>query len=377
MDSPHMIETPTALSELVGYLRQFPRVACDTESNGLFAYYERVCLIQFSVDTGQTIEDYIIDPFAIENMQELGLLFGDPAVEIIFHAAEYDIISMKRDYGFVFNHLFDTYIAARILSIDKVGLGALLERYFGIEVDKRFQQADWSQRPLPQEQLAYAQRDTHYLTPLRDILAEELKNKNYGEEAREIFDEMCQAPAASREFDPDGFWRIRTPRPLQPTEAAILRELYLWREQQAAKQNIPPYRVMRDNELVAIAMMQPRHPDHLSRIKGASKQALQRYAQTIIRLVKSGQQTEPPPPLPPQPQPDEDILTRYQALYEWRKRRAAKRGVEGDIILSKGALWALAHHVPATLHEFEQIHEIGPYRRQQYAVELLEILRSV
>lgn len=377
MDKPQIIETSAALSALVGYLQQFPCLACDTESNGLFAYYERVCLIQISVDTGQATEDYIIDPLAIENLQELGVLFANPAIEIIFHAAEYDIISMKRDFGFEFNQLFDTYLAARVLGMDKVGLGALLDRYFGITVNKHYQQADWSQRPLPEDQLAYAQMDTHYLPALRNLLVDELNNLNYLQEAYEIFAEIAQAPAASREFDPDGFWRIRTPRLLQPTEAAILRELYIWREQQAAQQNVPPYRVMRDNELVAIAMMQPRHVDHLAKIKGASQQNLRRYGKAIVHLVKHGQQSPPPPPPPHQSQPDENILVRYQALYEWRKRRAAKRGVEGDIILSKTALWALAHHVPTTLHELEQIQEIGPYRRQQYAVELLEILRSV
>lgn len=377
MDSPQIIETSAGLSSLVDYLQQFPCIACDTESNGLFAYYERVCLIQLSVDTGQTIEDYIIDPFAVDQFQDLGQLFADPQIEIIFHAAEYDIISMKRDFGFEFTHLFDTYIAARILGFDKVGLGALLERYFGIEVDKRFQQANWSLRPLPQDQLAYAQMDTHYLPTLRDLLTDELQKMNYLAEAREIFAEISQAPAASRSFDPDGFWRIRTPRPLQPSEAAVLRDLYQWREQQAAQQNIPPYKVMRDNELVAIAMMQPRHVDHLERIKGASRQSLQRYGRSIIHLVKLAQQSQPPAPPQQQAQPDEDILNRYQALYEWRKRRAAKRGVEGDIILSKSALWALAHHVPKNLHELEQIQEIGPYRRQQYAIELLELLRSV
>ena len=94
----------------------------------------------------------------------------NPAIEKVFHAAEYDLICLKRDFGFEFNNLFDTMLAARILGKSGLGLGTMLEQEFGIQVDKRLQRANWARRPLPPEMMAYARMDTHYLVALRDML---------------------------------------------------------------------------------------------------------------------------------------------------------------------------------------------------------------
>ncbi|HUM63014.1 MAG TPA: ribonuclease D, partial [Anaerolineaceae bacterium] len=140
-----------------------PLLAIDTESNSLYAYRERVCLVQ--VSTPQT--DYLVDPLALTDLSALGSLFADSRRQKIFHAAEYDILCLKRDYNFTFNNIFDTMIAARILSYPQVGLGNLLSAWFGIELEKKYQRADWGKRPLPQAMLDYARMDTHYLFDLR------------------------------------------------------------------------------------------------------------------------------------------------------------------------------------------------------------------
>src|SRR5688572_24583666 len=152
--APTIIDTSSALRDLALRLRHEPLVAVDTESNSLYAYHERVCLIQMSTRK----QDWLIDPLALDDLTPLADFFADPHIEKVFHAAEYDIMCMKRDFGFTFKNLFDTMYAARILGLKSVGLGSLLETHFGIRVDKRYQRADWSLRPIPPDQLHYAQQ---------------------------------------------------------------------------------------------------------------------------------------------------------------------------------------------------------------------------
>ncbi|HRE47530.1 MAG TPA: ribonuclease D, partial [Aggregatilineales bacterium] len=178
-----MIDSDQSLLRLVERLANEALIAVDTESNSLYAYYERVCLIQISTQTG----DWVIDPLALDDLSPLGTIFADPHIEKVFHAAEYDLMCLKRDYEFIFLNLFDTMVTARILGRKAIGLGSLLEDYFDLHMDKRFQKANWSERPLPKDMLRYAQKDTHYLPALRDKLYEELVGRGLLEEALDVF----------------------------------------------------------------------------------------------------------------------------------------------------------------------------------------------
>ncbi|HEX7556050.1 MAG TPA: ribonuclease D, partial [Leptolinea sp.] len=111
LNDPVWVDTPDALLNIAKHLGFLPIFAIDTESNSLFAYREQVCLIQISTET----EDYLIDPLAIHDLSALAPLFANPQIEKVFHAGEYDLICLKRDFGFEFNHLFDTMIAGRVL----------------------------------------------------------------------------------------------------------------------------------------------------------------------------------------------------------------------------------------------------------------------
>ena len=183
LTEPPLILTEASLENLAKKLNRQEIVAVDTESNSLHAYREQVCLIQFSVPDA----DYLVDPMALSSLAPLGSFFNNQSIEKVFHAAEYDLICLKRDYSFEFRKIFDTMIAARILGRGEVGLSSILESEFNVHQDKRYQRANWGKRPLSAEQLSYAQLDTHYLIPLRNILHLELKNKNLLPLAEEDF----------------------------------------------------------------------------------------------------------------------------------------------------------------------------------------------
>ncbi len=359
------------LRQFVDQLFQESIIAVDTESNGLHAYRERICLIQISTRSA----DYILDPLRIANLSPLAAVLAEPTIEKVFHAAEYDLMSLKRDYGFTVSHLFDTMVAARICGIKAIGLDKLLARYCGVSLDKRHQRDDWGRRPLSEENLLYAQMDTHYLLALRDHLEAELAARGFLEEAEETFSLGCQVQAASRDFDPDGYWRIGIPRGFSRRQMAALRELYLLREQIAQERDCPPFKVFNDGMMAALVEAAPATIEQLGKVKGMTPAQVSRYGRQVLRALEQGRRA--PAPKPPQPPPDADpvVVERFAALRSWRRGRAEQRGVESDVILSREALWALALRAPACLEDLHAIHELGPWRIATYGQEILDVLR--
>lgn len=372
LPSPAVITTTSQLVMLVETLATQPAVAVDTESNSLHAYKERVCLIQFSIP-GQ---DYLVDPLAGLDLSPLGKIFADPGIEKIFHAADYDLVCLKRDFGFEFVNLFDTMWAARILGWRKVGLGTVLEEVFGVHTNKHFQRYNWGKRPLDMDALAYACLDTHYLIPLRHIQADELRRRGRWEEAQEVFGQLAAIQPSFDNFCTDGFWRIKGACDLSPGEQAILRELYIWRDKEARRQDRPPFKVLDDHTLVELARAAPRTLGELSCLPGLKSYHVQRYGQRILWAVKRGLGAVPPSPPPLPRRPPEDVIARFRALQSWRKRQAEERGVEADVILSNAVLWALAERPPRSFDDLLHIDGLGPWKRQAYGAALIELLKD-
>ena len=169
--SPRYIATAPALADLIGEMRRANRVAVDTEAASFHRYRDRIYLVQISSPT----DTALIDPLAIADLAPVGALLTDPHIEKVFHDADYDLRVLDRDYSFRAVHLFDTRIAAQLAGEPAIGLAALLEKYAGIKLDKEYQKADWSLRPLPAPMLAYAAADTHHLLTLRDALEQRLR----------------------------------------------------------------------------------------------------------------------------------------------------------------------------------------------------------
>ncbi len=364
------IEHDKNLKQLIKKLRNESLLAIDTESNSLYAYQERVCLIQLSTRT----HDYIIDPLRIADMSPLGELLVDPKIEKVFHAAEYDLMCLKRDYDFIVLNLFDTMVAARICGVKALGLNRLLAEYCGVEVDKSHQRDDWGQRPLSEEGLLYAQMDTHYLPVLRDKLTELLVQHGRTEEAMEMFAEASEVTPPEHVFDSEGYWRMAIPSGLNRRQSAILRELYILREDIAKERDCPPFKVFADKMLLVMAENSPRNINELERIRGLPVAIAQRYSHELLQAIERGKRTQ----LPPRPRRtsvvDPVVAERFTILRDWRRERAESRGVESDVILSKDALWGLAVKAPTTIDGLQGIPGIGPWRLATYGEELVTLM---
>jgi ribonuclease D len=367
-----LITTANGWRTCLSHLQAEPRVALDLEANSMYAYRERVCLIQISIPA----QDYIVDPLQRFPLNGLGALLADPSVEKIFHASEYDLTLLKREYGWELNNLFDTMWAARILGYEQVGLASILSKLFQVKLNKRYQKSNWCKRPLSPAQLTYAQLDTHYLLPLRDHLAAELTQRGRTAEAEAIFEQQTQVTLSANTFDPDSFWAITGAYDLTRQQQAVLKALHIYRDQEAQRRNQPLFKVFGDKTLVELAKTAPVHLSDLRRIHGMSNGQVKRYGHTLLEIIANAQQAQPPPLPKRGKRPADNILTRYDKLHTWRKIRARNRGVESDVIVSRTALEAIATTNPRTMAELSQIEELSDWHCQTYGKEILEVLRT-
>lgn len=361
---PELIQSSSQLDQLAAELTRQSRIAVDTESNSLHAYRERVCLIQFS--TAET--DYLVDPLSLDGLDILGPIFAEPKIEKVFHAAEYDLICLRRDYGFQFSNLFDTMQAGRILGRKQAGLDRLIEEKFNIKVNKRFQKADWGARPLSRDLMLYARLDTHFLLPVRDLLKAELEEKGFWPLAQEDFWMACRANGSKPKSESPHWTRFSSRRDLTLRDLTVLNELLVVREQLAARLDRPPFKVLEDDRLVEIAKTKPSTLNELE-VELTSRQ-IQNWGSPILKAIERGTQSPLVKRLPPE-HPNETYVKRLDKLKSWRKKIAAEMDVESDVVLPKPLLTALAEDGPQAV---ERVMECSPWRLEHFGAQLVTIL---
>ena len=368
VDPPRVVDTIPALREMVTHLMQYPLVGVDTEANSLFAYRERVCLIQFSVPG----TNYLVDPLAMDDLSPLGPVFSSSNIEKIFHAADYDLSVLNRDFGFTCSSLFDTMWAGRVLGWSKVGLGDILEKYFKKSVNKRYQRYNWGKRPVDSKALTYAWMDSHYLVALRDLQITELKAKGRWEEAQEIFSYLLETVHVPSNLIVTHFWRIKGIHKLNQREQRVLYTLYMWREGEAERLDRPTMKVISNQRLMRLACAYPQNMRELAAAGLTNRQA-QRFGPGILKALRSRRL----PKLPPQKNqkhPPTDVVNRFKKLRLWRRDIAAGRGVASDVILPNAVLWELAENPPLNLDTMLQIVGIGPWRCSTYGPDIIKLL---
>ena len=363
------IDQPQKLRDISKELSAQDILAVDTESNSLYAYQEQVCLIQFSTRE----KDFLVDTLALPDLSPLEPIFKSERIMKVFHAAEYDLICLHRDYGFKFNFLFDTMIAARTLGYQNIGLGSLLEKYFHIHVEKKYQRANWGRRPLKEDMLEYARLDSHYLIPLAEILQKELRECGRWELAREDFERSTQNIEDTTESSVDDFWKLHGARDLSPKQAAVLKSLYQYRESQAERQDRPPFKVLSHQALVNIAKQTPEDLESLSETSSLNQRLVKRYGKGLIQAIHEGEKA-PPEFRPHNGRPEEAVLNRINSLREWRKQTGQDMGVPSDVVLPKDVLNRIAWGNPHTKNELKKHMQDVPYRYERFGDEIMSNL---
>lgn len=359
---------------------QASAVAVDTESNSLYAYQEQVCLVQFSTPEA----DYLVDPLALkrEGMEILAPLFSAPQIEKIFHAAEYDLICLSRDFGFQFNNVFDTMWAATVLGWSEVGLSSILSLTFNVHLNKRYQQANWGIRPLPMKYLEYAVQDTHYLIPL----SQELKKQLHQTQRLELFQEDCTHLTRINGTKDPQFNEFQSAKQHAAQKAqayqfsrrqtAVLQELYLFRLKIARQYNQPVYRIIPEKALISLASCLPRDRHALQQCPELSSKLIRKFGDGLIQTIQRALQM-PPSEVELHSQKtiqDERVQKRYEALKRWRKYQALQMGVKSDVVLPKHLLEVLSHHQPANIEDLHSLMKEYPYRANHFGSAIFQIL---
>ncbi len=259
------------------------KIGVDTEYDSFRYFREKLCLLQ--VRTGHVT--YLFDPLSSLDFTFLGGVFADPAILKILHAGDNDIRILKRDYGFEFQNLFDTSRAASILGCRYLSLAALIRQYVGVEFEKqkKLQRSQWENRPLTEEQIRYAVRDTSFLLPLYEALHQELQGKGLLEEAERAFADIARVVWQEKTFDVRGYSKIGGYYELMPDEQRILKQLYRWRFNKATEINRAAFMILSDEDLIAVAKAAAGSPSQLITEGRLSPDKANRYGREILAIL--------------------------------------------------------------------------------------------
>jgi ribonuclease D len=364
------IRTPEALARLADELRECRALALDSESDSLYHHFDKVCLIQLSSDRGRAV---LIDPLVVRDLQALAPLLADPRVTKVLHGADYDVTTLKRDFGFSFASVFDTMLAARFLGLPEIGLQAVVRRELQVELSKGSQKDDWSRRPLTPTQEAYALADVEHLLLIRARLEEQLRAVG----RLGWLEEECAAVAAldpaRRRKDKDAYQKVKGARRLAPRALAILRELFAWREARAESTDTPAFKILGNETLLAMATAAPRTRDDLARLRLPGR--VLDTADLLLGAIERGSSVPekdlPRVPREPRPVVSEETRRRVDKLKAWRTQEAEVQKLDASVLLPQRLIDRLAESAPRDTGMLEEIEGLRRWRIEAFGKALI------
>jgi ribonuclease D len=374
---PVLVSDGRGLEALLGALERCDVVAVDTEADSFFNFREKVCLLQLTAGG----RDYLVDPLAGLDLAPLGQMFADGKKQKVFHDGEYDILILKRDWGFAFRNLFDTRIAEAALGVESPGLAAVLRTRFGVELDESMQRSNWSMRPLTERQIRYARLDTHFLIALMVEQRRELDARGRAMIVEGECERLERLVPSSGEFNPDDFVRIKGARALDRTSQQRLRELFAARQRLAQAADLPPFKVLGNDALIEIALRAPRSEGELANVPGVSPKQARRLADELLGALRRAAELGP---LQRSPNPsrrdgavqlDEFEYELHERLKEWRKVRAQSLGIDSSLVLNRHVLARLAQQRPVDREHLGRVDGLLDWQVRMFGDDLLEVVR--
>jgi ribonuclease D len=364
------IETIPRLEEAIRILGQAKIIGVDLEADSMYHYFEKVCLLQISTESAS----YILDPLALRDLSSLRPVFSNPRIRKVFHGADYDIRSLYRNFQIEVENLFDTQLACKFLGLRETGLEALLRSRFHVELNKKYQQADWSQRPLSPEMVEYAAMDGRYLIPLARILEKELEEKN----RLTWVEEECLLLSKVRFMPPNHaplYLKVKGAFLLDPRSLAVLAALLEFREAQAQELDLPPIKVLRNEPLLELAMKKPLRLEELETGKGLSREQSDRYGKRLLQEIRRAlaipEENLPVYPREARPHFSTSVRKRVKALKTWRDIRAKHLGLEPGILINNALINAFALEKPRSIKEMGEIPGLKKWQEEHFGQEIL------
>jgi ribonuclease D len=369
--SYQIITTADSLATAVREMAESDVIAMDTESNSRHHYPEQLCLIQVATRRGL----YIIDTILLPDIQPLKAILEDVRIQKVIHGADYDIRCLDRHYDYRVNNLFDTSVAARFAGLTEFGLAALLKNQLGLNITKneRIQQSDWGRRPLSEEAWRYAAEDVQHLFKLREKLLEMLEPLGrvswVDEECRRLEEVRFNVP------DPQtAFFAIKGSRDLSAGGLAILRSLSIFREEEAIRQGRPPFFIIPDFTLVALAANP--HSD-LSKVAGLGTVGLRRFGSGLRQALEGGQNSPPVQrPVAVYERMNQAQSTRLNRLKEWRLNLGSELKLDPSLLWPAVSLERLAR-APQNFNTEIDSSPVRNWQRKEFKSSLENYLQSI
>lgn len=368
------IQSQTELDALGRRLSGAALLAADTEAAGYHRYSDRVCLLQLSTRDAT----FVVDTLAVTHLDPLRDILSRQETEVVFHDADYDLRLLARDFDLHITKLFDTKIAAQFIGERAFGLGTLVEKYVGVKMDKKHQRADWAQRPLPEDMLAYAAEDTQHLPVLRDRLREALVKLGRLHWAEEEF-QIGELTRWAQSDESEAYLRMKGARDLKPRQLAVLRELHAWREGAAEARDVATFRVLSNEVLLELSRRVPVEAAGLEGIVGLTPNLISRRGRELLEAVAraaSIPESELPkfPRGPRRPPPDAEFETRADKLRAVRDKIADRLELDRGFLMPRGQLEEIARLNPKTMAALSAIEGIRAWQVEAMGQELVGVL---
>lgn len=324
-----VVDTQAGLESLIEKLRNAERFAYDSEFIGELSYHPRICLIQTATPEGV----WLIDPLKKLDLSSFWDLIADRTVQKLVHAGQQDLEPVYRLIGRPAANVFDVQIAAGFSGLAyPAGLSKLVREILGVHLGKGFTFTHWDQRPLSAVQLRYAADDVRYLPAMHEKLVQTLGAMGHLNWASEESEAMCNP--ALYQGDPTADWsRIRGVSSLSGQSAAVLRELYIWREQAAKRYDLPPRSYLRDEIILEMSRKPVRGISDLPRVRGLPKPVEQEEGQNIVEASQRGLHS-----------PDVEQLVQAQRVEETPAER-----FDSDALWSAVQAWCYGRKIDPSL----------------------------
>jgi ribonuclease D len=361
------------LDGLAERLRSAGTLALDIESNGLYAYRSRPCVVQVGLAGGEVL---LIDPM-VDDLAPLAGVLGPGGPVKILHDLAFDARLLAQE-NLPLGNVRDTLVAAHLLGHTSLGLATLVAARLQIQLSKGLQRHDWSERPLTEAQRGYLASDVQHLHDLDASLAADVERVGIVDEVRE--ETLYRLDRALADEAPvPGHLRQSAIGGFAPPNQAALRRLFAVREIEAERRNVAPFRVCANEWLVAVAAQLPTDEASLRRFgpfpagiepKEWLDAVREGLADGALPPDEQAWLTRPPPP----PEERRARRDREERLKSWRTREARRRAVSEQVVLPGHVLQDLAAHGPRSRDELRATPGLGDFRVDRYGDELLPMM---
>jgi ribonuclease D len=355
-------------------LRGVDAIAVDLEADSMFHFQEKVCLIQIA----SLRHLFIVDPIQVKDLSALKPLFGNHRVKKVFHGSDYDVRSLFRDFDIVVHNLFDTELASRFLGFQQSGLDAMLQTFFNVKLEKKYQKKDWSMRPLPEAMITYAAKDVHHLLPLAKLLEEDLSEKNRLIWVEEECDLLSKVRPNATNAEPL-FLSFKGAGRLPPEDLAVLEALLIWRKRAARKKDLPLFKVVGNNTLLNLVRTKPQTKESLETSRVLSAKQTGMYGRQLLDAISNGLKTHgdclPVYPRTRASRLPESKIRLTKKLKNWKEKKAADLAIDPALVLNKSQTMDIARISPTAVRDLDGIASLKSWQIREFGEDIIRCIK--